>query len=80
MSGDFTIDVWNDAFNALLDRFQNTVTALFSAHTHDDHVKFHTSHQNPDQVIAVDFIGASLTTYADHNPSFRVYTMDSETN
>lgn len=28
----------------------------------------------------MDFIGASLTTYSDHNPSFRVYTMDSETN
>lgn len=80
VSGDYSIDVWTDAFNALVDRYQNTITALFSGHTHDDHVKFHASHQSPDKIIAVDFIGPSLTTFSDHLPSFRVFTVDSETN
>lgn len=80
VSGNFSIDVWTDAFNALVDRYQNTITALFSGHTHDDHVKFHASHQDPTKIVAVDFIGPSLTTFTDHLPSFRLFTIDSETN
>ena len=79
--GDETsIAVWTDAYNAIVDRFQNTVTASFSAHTHDDHFKFHQSHSDPSKVVLVDFVGPSLTTYSYHNPSFRVFKMDSETN
>jgi len=77
---DFAIAKWNDVFNALMERFANTVVSLFSGHTHSDHLKFLTQSDDKSKVYMQNFIGNSLTTYSNYEPSFRVFKVDSDTN
>ena len=61
----------------ILDRFANTLRGVFAAHTHADEVSF--VRDGEGGFIAPQFVGASLTTYQwGSHPSFRVYTVDSE--
>ena len=39
------------------------VRAIFSAHTHNDHVVLQREHANKDKITKVDWINPSLTTY-----------------
>jgi hypothetical protein len=47
------IAVWTDAFNALVDRYKNTISAVFSAHSHSDEVRFHPSLSSTLDITAV---------------------------
>lgn len=76
----FTIAKWNDIFNALMERYANTVISLFSGHTHEDHILFHTESEDKTKVFTQNFCGASLTTYSAYHPSFRVFKIDEDTN
>jgi sphingomyelin phosphodiesterase len=80
VGGDFTIAQWNDVHNALIERYQNSIAAVFAAHTHLDHFKFYEAQGAAERLTAVNLIAPSLTTMHDLHPSFRVYHIDVETN
>jgi sphingomyelin phosphodiesterase len=63
-----------------MERYQNTVRAIFSAHTHNDHIVLHRESANKDKITKIDWINPSLTTYSNLQPSFRVFKIDKETN
>jgi len=63
---------------ALLDRYASNIRAVFSGHTHNDHINFIKSQDNTH--ITTQFIGPSMTTYTVATSSFRVYEIDSDTN
>ena len=56
---------------SILERFQKTIIATFSAHTHNDHLKFIKDFNNKN--ININYISPSLTTFDNFNPSFRIY-------
>ena len=76
----FAIAKWNDIFNALMERFANTVISAFAGHTHEDHIIIHTTQEDKSKVFMQNFCGASLTTYSSYHPSFRVFHVDTDTN
>lgn len=76
----FSIGGWDDVMNALVERYRNTIKGLFSAHTHNDHLKFHRARGDNQKVVKTQYIGPSLTTFTNLNPSFRMYTMDKVSN
>jgi sphingomyelin phosphodiesterase len=80
IGNDFSIGIWDQIFNALVERYQNNIRAIFSAHTHNDHLIFHRTKANNEEVLKTQFVGPSLTTFTNLNPSFRVFTVDQDTN
>lgn len=60
----------DEAFRVILERFQTTIIAFFSAHTHFDQIKFIRDQHK--KVLLANFISPSLTSDCE-NPSFRIY-------
>ena len=56
---------------ALIERFKETITTSLAGHTHQDEFKFIKNRK--DEVIHVNFISPSITTFDNYNPSFRIY-------
>jgi sphingomyelin phosphodiesterase len=77
---DFSISLWDDLVSALVERFQNNIRAIFSAHTHNDHVTFFGTRGDREKVVKTQFIAPSLTTWTNLNPSYRVFEVDWDTN
>ncbi|KAH8382963.1 hypothetical protein KR009_006007 [Drosophila setifemur] len=67
---------WAKEYNRLLTRFSDTVTGVFSGHTHKDEMNLHYSEEG--HAVAVNWNGGSLTTYSDKNPNYRLYELDPE--
>jgi len=79
-SGDFTCySEWSSRYRALIDRFSNIVRGQFFGHTHSDEFQIVRSYLD-NSPAAVTWIAPSMTTYAIHHPSFRIFEIDSETN
>lgn len=83
--------VFSREFVKIVERFESTVVAQFYGHTHNEEFKItysadsspltNTSDDSNTTVITqrpinIAFMAGSLTTYADLNPSYRVYTID----
>lgn len=61
-------------------RFANTVTGQFNGHTHADIFNlFYNTSSDTTQAIGAAFNGASVVTYTNNNPSFKVYYSDAAT-
>lgn len=60
-------------------RFANTITGIFNGHTHTDEFYVYYNNSNPDQAINVAYNGASVVTYTDNNPSYKVIHVNNET-
>lgn len=85
---DDCLKVWSKNFNKIVRRFSNTITGQFFGHTHTSEFEiFYDEEKKPTQQtdlnvttvwkpISVGFIGPSLTTFIDLNPSFRIYNID----
>ena len=72
------LSIWSRHMNVLVDRFEYTIAGLFFGHTHTD--EFHITRGIYSNLpVKVQWVVPSLTTYTDHNPSFRMYEIDSET-
>lgn len=80
IGNDFSISLWDEIACALVERYQNNIKAIFSAHTHMDHLTFIGKRTDREQVVKTQYIAPSLTTYTNMNPSFRIYEIDSDTN
>uniref|UniRef100_A0A0N5BGI0 Sphingomyelin phosphodiesterase n=1 Tax=Strongyloides papillosus TaxID=174720 RepID=A0A0N5BGI0_STREA len=68
---------WSFNFYKLVERFENTIAFLGMGHTHKDHFEVYYDGANvKNRPINVNWIAPSLTTFADSNPSYRVYEFD----
>ncbi|XP_019868461.2 sphingomyelin phosphodiesterase-like [Aethina tumida] len=73
------VSVWSREFNKIINRFANTITGIFNGHTHTDEFYVYYNNSNPDQAINVAYNGASVVTYTDNNPSYKVIHVNNET-
>ncbi|CAJ0945258.1 unnamed protein product, partial [Mesorhabditis belari] len=68
---------WAFNYYAIINRFENTISAQFMGHTHNDHFQVFYENGNPSgRATHFNFIAGSLTTYDFMNPSYRIYTID----
>ena len=67
---------WQREYGKIINRFQNTVTAQFHGHTHDDW--FIVYHDDQGAPSTQAFIAPSGTSYTNRNPEFRVYQVVAE--
>lgn len=74
----YTVNIY--MVTLLLRRFANTITGQFNGHTHSDifNLYYNTSSATP-QAVGVAFNGASVVTFTNNNPSFKVYYADAST-
>jgi sphingomyelin phosphodiesterase len=77
--GDGTFGLWDQLFSALVERFQNNIRGIFAGHTHKDELKWTKRRNDASKIVKTNFIGPSLTTFGQISPSFRVYTVDTDT-
>jgi sphingomyelin phosphodiesterase len=57
-------------------RFENTVTAIFNGHTHNDHFHVYYSNDEPTRPISVAVNGGSVTTFTYLNTNYKMYSVD----
>mmetsp|Transcript_1229 Transcript_1229/g.1106 ORF Transcript_1229/g.1106 Transcript_1229/m.1106 type:complete len:325 (+) Transcript_1229:873-1847(+) len=74
-----TMVEWSARFNALMDRFAYIIRGTFFGHTHSENLHISRSYIDGTPV-SVQWVQASMTTYEGKQPSFRVFTMDKDTN
>ncbi|EFA80626.1 saposin B domain-containing protein [Heterostelium album PN500] len=71
------IDIWAQQLYQIVDRYEDSIIALFFGHTHHD--QFQVYHDKTDgHPMAVSYIAPSVTTYTNQNPSYRIYTIDQD--
>ena len=63
----------------LIERYQNIISGLISAHTHRDEINLIREYSNPNQYSIINYIGPGLSTYTKCWPSYRIYYADTET-
>ncbi|CAF0910592.1 unnamed protein product [Adineta ricciae] len=64
------------AYYSIVNRYQNTITGQFFAHTHNDEFMLFYDEKDSKRPISVAYISPSFTTYPNLNPGYRVYTVD----
>lgn len=69
--------VWAREYNRIIERFSDTVSAIFNGHTHKDEMILHYSENG--HPMAISWNGGSLTTYSYKNPNFRTYEVEPST-
>ena len=68
------VDQLKDAninFNIILERFQSSVIAVISAHSHTDQIRFFRDRSGG--IFHFNFLHPSITSWSVNEPSFRVY-------
>ncbi|XP_068081271.1 sphingomyelin phosphodiesterase [Anabrus simplex] len=71
--------IWSREFRKIIDRFEGTVAALFSGHTHYEEFRIFYDLNNISQANNVAFTGGSVSPYTNLNPNYRVYKVDAAT-
>lgn len=62
----------------ILFRFENTITAQFYGHTHQDEFVVFYDPETNSRATNVAFITPSVATWTNLNPSFRIFTIDGD--
>ena len=63
----------------LLERYQNIISGLISAHTHKDEINLIKEYSNPKKYSIINYIAPGLSTYKQNWPSYRIYYANNET-
>ena len=79
INGDFTLYECSKRMRALFDRFDYTIRGYFSGHTHKEDISPIRRYFEPRPIINLNYIAPSLSTNDGGNPSFRIYSIDSNT-
>ena len=79
INGDFTLYECSKRLRALFDRFDYIIRGYFSGHTHKEDISPVRRYFEPRPIININYISPSLSTNDGGNPSFRIYTIDSNT-
>ncbi|XP_044748363.1 sphingomyelin phosphodiesterase-like [Coccinella septempunctata] len=70
------LGTWAREYNKILNRFTETISGQFSGHTHADEFFLYYNISNPAEAIQIAFNGASLSTYVENNPSYKIYDVN----
>ena len=79
INGHFTLYECSKRLRALVDRFDYIIRGYFSGHTHLEDISPIRRYFEPRPIININYIAPSLSTHRGGNPSFRIYTIDSNT-
>lgn len=71
---DGAYDAYEKNMYALIERFNQTITTSLSGHTHSDEFRFIKNQK--EEIIHINYISPSITTFANYNPSFRIYNFE----
>lgn len=74
---DSCLKTWSREFHKIIDRFENTVTAQFNGHSHNDHFYIYYAIDEPTRANNVAFNGGSVTPFSNLNPNYKAYSMGS---
>ena len=75
-----TMGGWGREFARVVSRFENTVVGQFYGHTHqDEFIVFYEPEAANARATNVAFISPSVATWTNLNPSYTIFTTDSET-
>ncbi|XP_065347089.1 sphingomyelin phosphodiesterase-like [Cloeon dipterum] len=69
---------WQTQFLRILDRFENTIVAMFHGHTHNEHLNIYYDPNDRSRPTGVGFVGGSGTAFSNVNPNYRIYTIDGD--
>lgn len=69
--------VWSREYNRIVERFRHVIVAQFYGHTHFDEFNLAYSDKNLYDAVSVGWNGGSLTAYADVNPNYKIFEVDS---
>ncbi|KDR09869.1 Sphingomyelin phosphodiesterase [Zootermopsis nevadensis] len=70
---------WSREFHKIIDRFENTIRAIFNGHTHNDHFHVYYATNESTRPISMAINGGSVTTFNDLNSNYKTYSVDSAT-
>ncbi|XP_046397586.1 sphingomyelin phosphodiesterase-like [Ischnura elegans] len=68
--------VWSREYRKIINRFENTVVAQFTGHTHHEEIHLYYDNEDPTRPTALSFCGGSGTSFTNVNPNYRVYYVD----
>ncbi|CAG2059286.1 unnamed protein product, partial [Timema podura] len=71
--------VWSREFRRIMDRFEDTVTVIFTGHSHKDQFHLQYSLTDPKRANMLIIDGGSATPYKDVNPNYRLHFVDPKT-
>lgn len=74
------IEPWSRNYYKIILRYENTITAHFYGHVHDDRFRVYVDPQNISRPFGVVFTPGSVTPLTNLNPGFKIYTVDGEYN
>ena len=77
INGDFMLYECAKRLRAIFDRFDYIIRGYFSGHTHKEDISPVRRYFEPRPIINMNFIAPSIGTSDGGNPSFRIYTIDS---
>lgn len=79
MGSDDTLHMYSNYFDQIVNRYENTIAALFFGHTHMDEIQIayrdHSQAPSSSSASAVSYVCPALHP-GDGNPTFRVYDVD----
>lgn len=72
------LKTWQTSYYDILSRFEQTITAQFFGHTHNDEIELFYDKENPERVIGVAYIAGSVTPYTYLNPGYSVVYVEGD--
>ena len=69
-------DSWSKVYYDIVNRYENTIVGQFFGHSHSDYFQVFYDLKNMTRATNMLYIGGSVTTYSNLNPSYRIYTID----
>jgi hypothetical protein len=64
---------WSLNYHTIMVRFESTIIAMFSGHSHSDFFELYYRDAARTQAAVVNYVGPGATTYTDTNPGIRIY-------
>lgn len=69
---------WLENYYKIVNRYESTIAGHFFGHTHSDEFRMFYDQTNTSRATSIMYLGPSVTTYQNLNPSFRLYEVDGE--
>lgn len=72
------LKIWQTNYYNILSRFEQTITAQFFGHTHNDEIELFYDKDDPKRVIGVAYIAGSVTPYTYLNPGYSIVYIEGD--
>ncbi|GAM27540.1 hypothetical protein SAMD00019534_107160 [Acytostelium subglobosum LB1] len=75
-----TLDVWCEIYQNIVERYSSVITAQIYGHTHYDQLVLFSDVATHTKPTGMNYVAPSMTTYQNHEPGFRIYEFNYDTN